>query len=342
MKRLTAAIALCLLVAACGGAGAGPTATAAVASASASAAPHVSLKINWTAVSGTSGALWVAYEAGYFKDENLDVELVNVPSSSRAVAALLANDAQFSHLDGQVTLDARLAGADLKLMFGVNNRLVFSVMTKPDIKTPDSLKGKKIGITSYGASTHTAALLALRQWNLNPDKDVTFVTLTEVPSILSALEANQIDAGVMSPPTNTRAKAAGFNELMNLAKDGPEWPSVALGATAAYLGANPTVGERVVRAYARGIQRFKSDKAYAISILKKYLKVDDQAILEDTWTQYSGYFPEVPYVLGMQNTIDTYGQSKPAVKGVKPGDVVENSYVKALDDAGFFKKLFGK
>ncbi len=341
MRRLALVMALGVLMAACGGAtGEVPRASSSSA-ASASAAPRVSLKINWTAVSGTSGALWVAYESGYFNDENLDVQLVNVPSSSRAVAALVANDAQFSHMDGQVALDAKLAGSDVKLVMGVNNRLVFSVMSKPDIKSPQELKGKTVGITSIGASTHTAALLALKQWNLSPS-DVKFVTLTEVPSIFSALQAGQVDAGVMSPPTNTRAKAAGFYELVNLAKDGPEWPSVALAATAQYLAANPTVAGRVIRAYAHGMQRFKTDKTFAIGILKKYLKVDDQAILEDTWTQYSQYFPEVPYVLGMQTTIDTYGQSKPAVKSLKPEDVIDSSYVTKLDDEGFFKKLYGK
>lgn len=345
MKGLALAFAFALTVAACNGSpGAGSPAAAspaASASSAASIAPPVSIKINWTAVSGASSGLWTAFEAGYFKEENIDAELVNIPSSSRAVAALLSKDVQFSHMDGQVIIDADLSGAALKLIYGINNKLVFSVMTKPEITKPADLKGKKLGITTIGSSTHTAGLLALRTWGMQVS-DVTLIQLTEVPNILTGLVSGQVDAGVVSPPTNTRAKAAGFKELINLATDGPEWPSVAVGATTEYLKANPTVGVRFVRAYSKGAWRFKTDKAFGISVLKKYLKLDDQAILEDTWTQYSKYLAEVPYVLGMQNTIDAVALTNDKAKALKPDDLIDSTYVKQLDDAGFYKKLYGR
>ncbi len=332
---------LATIFAACGG-GAPPSPSAAPPAGGSPTQPPVSIKINWTAVSGASSGLWTAFEAGYFKDENINADLVNIPSSSRAVAALLSKEVQFSHLDGQVTADADLGGASLKLIYGINNRLVFSVMAKPDIMKPEDLKGKKIGITTLGSSTHTAGLLALRKWGLQADKDVTFITLTEVPTILTGLTAGSIDAGVVSPPTNTRAKAAGFNELINLAKDGPEWPSVAVGTTAEYLAANPTVGVRFVRAYARGVHRYKSDKTFALTVLKKYLQLSDQAVLEDTWGQYSQYLAETPYVLGMQNTLDVIAASNARAKALKPEDLIDSRYVKQLDDEGFFKTLYAK
>jgi NitT/TauT family transport system substrate-binding protein len=343
MRKLAIALIAAVTAAACAPApsAGGPAPASAAPSASATVAPPVSIKINWTAVSGASSGLWTAFEAGYFKDENITAELVNIASSSRAVAALLSKEVQFTHLDGQVIVDANSQGAGLKLIYGINNRLVFSVMTKPEITKPADLKGKKLGITTIGSSTHTAGLLALRTWGMTVS-DVTLIQLNEVPNILTGLVAGQVDAGVVSPPTNTRAKAAGFRELINLATDGPEWPSVAVGATAEYLKANPTVGVRFVRAYARGVQRFKSDKAFAITVLQKYLKIDDQAILEDTWTQYSKYLAEVPYVLGMQNTLDVVAATNDKAKTMKPDDLIDSTYVKQLDDEGFFKKLYGR
>lgn len=342
MRTLALSLAAALLVAGCAPTPVGVGLSAAPsASVSAEVAPAVSIKINWTAVSGASSGLWTAFEAGYFREENLSAELVQIPSSSRAIAALLSKDVQFSHLDGQVTIDADIHGGGIKLIYGVNNRLVFSFMTRPEITKPADLKGKKIGVTAIGSSTHTSALLALRMWGLQPS-DVTFIQLTEVPSVLTGLVAGQIDAGVVSPPTNTRAKAAGFKELLNLATDGPEWPSIAVGATAAFLEANPTVGARFVRAYARGVQRFKSDMAFGTSVLRKYLKLDDQAVLDDTYAQYSRYLAEVPYVLGMQNTLDVVSATNDDAKKLKPEDLIEARYVKQLDDAGFFKKLYGR
>jgi NitT/TauT family transport system substrate-binding protein len=333
------------VVAACAPA---PTPTAAPPTAAATAAPAstatprpVAITFNWTAVSGASSGLWTATEAGYFKDESIDIKLVNVASSARATAVLLSKEVQFTHLDGQVLVDADLGGANLRMIYGINNRLVFSVMTKPEIKKPEDLKGKKIGITSLGSSTHTAALQALKVWGMT-DKDVSFTLLTEVPSILLGLIANQVDAGVVSPPTNTRAKAAGYTELINIAKEGPEWPSLGIGVTADYLQANPDVALRVVRAYSRGVQRFKSDKAFALKTLQKYLQVDDQAVLEDTWQQYSVYLVEVPYPAGFQNTIDFVAQTNEKAKGAKPADFVDTSIVKQFDDQGFYKKLYNK
>ncbi len=344
MDRLALVAAVAIVASACGGTAPATQASPSAAPAgSATAAPRqVSIKINYTAISGASSGLWTAFEAGYFKDENLAVELVNVASSSRAVPALLAKDVQFSHLDGQVVVDAVAAGANVKLISAINNRLVFSVMTKPDIKKPTDLVGKKIGITTIGASTHTATLLALRMWGLQPDKDVALIGLSEVPNILAALLAGQVDAGTVSPPTNTRAKAAGFNELINLGKDGPEWPSVGLGATGEYLQQNPDVAPRVIKAYARGVQRYISDKAFALKTLEKYLKLTDQAVLTDTWEQYSIYLAQTPYVLGMQATIDVVAATNAKVKDTKPEAYLDMSYVKKLDDEGYFKKLFGK
>src|SRR2546430_12718619 len=108
----------------------------------------------------------------------------------------------------------------------------------------------------------------------------------EVPNIFTALAAGQIDAGVVSPPTNSRTRKAGFVELMNLAKDGPEYVSVAIGTSRSYIKANEDVVRRVARAYSEAIYRFKSDKTAALRMIQKYLKVNEPEIQEDTSNQF--------------------------------------------------------
>ena len=90
----------------------------------------------------------------------------------------------------------------------------------------------------------------------------------EVPNIFTALAAGQIDAGVVSPPTNSRARKAGFRELMDLAKDGPEYVSVAVGTSRSYMAANEDTVRRVVRSYAEGVYVFKTNKAAAIRMIQ--------------------------------------------------------------------------
>src|SRR5207302_6652913 len=264
---LPAAVVLLLAI---GVACAGPSTTSQPATSapssvgqSAPTGPNIAVTAIWTAVSGASGPLWTAYEEGDFKQAGLDLTLTHIASTSRAVDALLANEAQFTNTDPQSMVQADVAGADLKLIVGMENRLVFSVMAQASINSPQALKGKNVGITRAGSSTYTAALQALKLWGLQPDKDVTLVPLNEVPSILAGLQANQIDAGVVSPPTSIQARDLGYKTLIDLAKDGPSYPSVGVSARVSYIQSNPEAVRRFVRGYAMGLHTFMTNKETA-------------------------------------------------------------------------------
>src|ERR687895_951430 len=207
------------------------------------------VRINWTAVTGAQSGMFMAQQEGLFKKHGLEVELIHIPSSSRGIQAILAGEIAFSFMDGANAAQANLKGANLALVAGATNRQVFSLMAKPEFKRISDLRGKKIGITRIGSSTHTSALFALGSAGLRTN-DYQLLPLVEVPNIYTALAAGQIDAGVMSPPTNARAKRSGFLELMNVAKEGPEFVSVAVGTSRSYLKANEDIVRRVVRAYA--------------------------------------------------------------------------------------------
>jgi len=163
------------------------------------------VRINWTAVTGAQSGMFMAHQEGLFKKNGVDVELIHIPSSSRGIQAILAGEISFSFMDGVNAAQANLKGANLALVAGATNRQVFSLMGKPEFKRIADLKGKKIGITRVGSSTHTSALFALASAGLRTN-DYQLLPLLEVPNIYTALAAGQIDAGVMSPPTNARAK----------------------------------------------------------------------------------------------------------------------------------------
>jgi NitT/TauT family transport system substrate-binding protein len=256
---------------------------------------------------------------------------------------LFSGEAQFCTLDGQPVIEADMKGADLRSIASITNRLVFSVMVDQSIKSAADLKGKRVGITTAGSSTDTAARQALSIMKIDPS-DVALVPLANAPNILTGMTAKQVDAGVLSPPTNTRARNAGFSELLNLAKDGPDYPSVTLGSTQKFLSANPQVGLAFVRAYSRGIHRFKTDQAFGTQVIGKYLQLNDQAVLDDTWQQFSPLFADVPYVnpQGVQNAIETVAQSTtPEAAGATPDRFIDSSFVRQLDEGGFYKQLLG-
>ena len=301
------------------------------------------IRINWTAISGTQTGIWVAYEEGILKRNGVDAELIHIASTSRAIQAMLAGEVAFSALDVQNTVEANAKGADLVLVAGITNRLTFSVMARPHVKTLADLKGKTIGITRVGSSTHTTAVIALGEAGLKPG-EYTLLSLTEVPNILMALTAGQIDAGILSPPTNTRARRAGFTEVKNLAVDGPEYASIALGSTRAYVRANEDVTRRVVRSYAEAVHLIKTNKAVALKALQKYTKVKEQDVLEDTYNQFTAYLESVPRISarGLAKVLAEAREKDPKAKPIKPEDVYDTRFLGALEGEGLFRQLWGK
>ena len=307
---------------------------------SAPASAQQKTRINWTAVTGAQSGMFMAQQEGLFKKSGLDVELIHIPSSSRGIQAILAGEIAFSFMDGNNEVQANLKGANLALVAGATNRMVFSLMARPEIKKISDLRGKKIGITRIGSSTHTSALFALGSAGFKPS-DYQILPLMEVPNIFTALAAGQIDAGVVSPPTNSRARKAGFNELMNLAKEGPEYVSVAVGTSRSYIRTNEDIVRRVVRSYAEGMQIFKTNKPAALRMIQNQLKVKEADIQEDTYNQFREYLEFPPYVSrkGMEAVIADVAETAPAAKSAKPDDFMDMRFVAELEKEGFFRKF---
>jgi ABC-type nitrate/sulfonate/bicarbonate transport system substrate-binding protein len=296
------------------------------------ASAQAPVRINWTAVTGAQSGMFMAHQEKLFKKNGLDVELIHIPSSSRGIQAILAGEIAFSFMDGSNSAQANLKGANLVLVAGATNRQVFSLMAKAEFKKIADLKGRKIGITRIGSSTHTSALYALGSAGLKP-VDYQILPLVEVPNIFTALAAGQIDAGIMSPPTNARAKKAGFVELMNIAKEGPEFVSVAVGTSRSYVKANEDIVRRVVRSYAEGVQLFKSNKAASLRMIQNQLKVKEPEIQEDTYNQFREYLEYPPYVSrkGMEAVLNDISAKNPAAKNVKAEDFLDMRFVAELD-----------
>ena len=301
------------------------------------------IRFNWGAISGVMSPIWVAQEEGLFKKHGLDLELIHIASTSRAIQSMLSGEIHYTTADALNSIQAVGAGADVVMFCEGVNRFVFSIMARPEIKRLADLKGKKIGITRIGSSTHTAVLFATNKAGLAP-ADFSLLQLGEVPNILTTLLAGQIDAGALSPPTNSRAKKAGLFELLNLGTDGPEYPSTVIASTKAHIKANPDNTRRVVRAIGEGLAIFKNNRQIGVRAIQKYSRLNDSDILEDTYVQFRDAFDAVPYVskTGIQSLIASLGEKDAKIRQLKYEDVADMRFVAELEREGFFKKLPGK
>jgi ABC-type nitrate/sulfonate/bicarbonate transport system substrate-binding protein len=165
--------------------------------------------------------------------------------------------------------------------------------------------------------------------------------LGEVPNILTTLLAGQIDAGALSPPTNSRAKKSGLYELLNLGTDGPEYPSTVIASTRAYVRTNPENTKRMVRALGEGLHLFKTNKSIGIRALQKYSRSTESDILDDTYTQFRDAFDALPYVSrsGINALIASLGEKDAKIRALKYEDVADMRFVAEVEKEGFFKKL---
>ena len=297
------------------------------------------VRLNWGAISGVMSSIWVAQEEGLFKKHGLDIELIHIASTSRAIQSMLSGEIHYTTADALNSIQAVGAGADVVMICEGINRFVFSIMARSELKRLADLKGKKIGITRIGSSTHTAVLFAVNKAGLTA-ADVSLLQLGEVPNILTTLLAGQIDAGALSPPTNSRAKKAGLFELLNLGTDGPEYPSTVIASTRAYIKANPENTRRMVRAIGEGLSIFKSNRQIGIRAIQKYSRLNDSDILDDTYVQFRDAFDAIPYVskTGIQTLIASLGEKDAKIRQLKYEDVAEMRFVAELEREGFFKR----
>ena len=296
-------------------------------------------RVAWTSFASNMSGTWVAQEEGLFRKNGLEVELVHIASTSRAIQTMLAGELAYTYMDGRNSVQAALKGADVVILAGVANRLVFSFMARPEIKSFNDLKGKKIGITRIGSSTHSVTLWVMNKVGLKPE-EYQMLQLVDVPNIFTAIVARQIEAGALSPPTNFRARKAGLTELMDLTKEGPEYVSVAIGSTRSFVKANEEMTRRFVRGYSEGVSFLKANKAAGIRAIQKYARIKDIEILDATYGEARSYIETIPYVTrkGLDTIIGELVPTEPKAKQAKFDDFVDPRFVNQLEKEGFYRR----
>ena len=298
------------------------------------------LRIAYSAISGAMSSLWVAQEAGYFKREGLDVELLYIGGGSLLIQSMLSGDVPFAYGPSVPVINASLRGSDLVLIGNTGDSLVFSIMSRPEIKQPGALKGKKVGITRLGGSTDWALDAALKQWGLERAQ-VTVIQTGGMPEGLAALSSGSLDAVVLSPPSNFRAAKAGMYELADVGQMKIIFPNTPLSTTRSFIRSQRDTALRFMRGFTQGLQRLRADKAFSTKVLSKYTKVMDSetlAQLHQTYgVRYSG--DGIPYVRaeGVEEILRrTPGKE---AREAKAGDFIDNGLLKELEQSGWFKAL---
>jgi ABC-type nitrate/sulfonate/bicarbonate transport system substrate-binding protein len=297
------------------------------------------LRIAYSAISGAMSSLWVAQEGGYFKREGLDTELLYIGGGSLLIQSMISGDVPFAYGPSVPVINASLRGADLVLIGNTGNSLVFSMMSRPEIKQPAQLKGKKVGVTRLGGSTDWALDAALKQWGLDR-RELTVIQTGGMPEGLAGLIAGALDAVVLSPPSNFRAAKSGMHELVDVGQLKIIFPNTPLSASGAFIKSNRDTALRFLRGFTQGLHRLRMDKEFSTKVLSKYTKVTDAETLgqlHQTFVRYSG--DRIPFVRG--EGVDEILKRTPGkeAREAKAESFFDNSLLKELEQNGWFKSL---
>ena len=299
------------------------------------------IKLGYAALSGTQVGAWMAKEGGYLSKYGIEAELIYIPAVA-ATQALIAGEIQLAQVTGVSTSGAILAGADVRIVASSLNRLVGSIYARPEIKTPEDLKGKKLGISRFGAVSETGSAIFLERFGLKRGTDVAIIQLGGLPEIVTAMERGAVEAGYASPPNSGRAKRLGMRELFDIDTLGIELQQTCITVTTKYLREHRPVVKSFVQAYAEGLHRFVTDRDFSIRVMKKYLRVDEKEMLNDAYAFYSPRVQKIPYptLKDIQFILDGVAEKQPQARKAAPENFVDLLLLQELDQSGFFKQLW--
>jgi len=305
--------------------------------------PLQKINVAYSSISGNVSPLWITQDKGFFRKYGLDVQAILIESGTTTAQALVAGDISFASVAGPAAIQSNLRGADVVMIAGVINTLIFQLYTERGITRPDQFKGKAVGVTRFGSATDFAMRYALDKYGIDATKEVSVLQLGNQPAQLAALEAGKVQGVMLSAPTSLRAKKMGFPMLADLQMLGLEYQHTSIATSRALIKSKPDLVRDFMRAYIEGIHYAKTHRKESIEVLAKYLRTDDKDVLDDTYESIlMTLVPEKPYptLKGVQIILRELGAKDPVARSARPEQFVDTSIVKELESSGFIDRLY--
>src|SRR5712691_8930440 len=297
------------------------------------------IRIGYPSLSFRQSNVWVAKETGLFKKYGLDVEPIFLRGGQLATQALASGDPPIVNIG--TVVQANLTGFNLVLIAAVETKYDQIVFARPGITKLEQLKGKRFGISGFGAATHYAAIVLARHLNLDPNKDLTLIPGGPDAERLAALSTGKIDATFFSSSGAPPARKMGFNELLQIADLDVEVQGNGLATSRDYIKSNRDTVKSAVKGFVEAIYFIYANKKEAQRVFAKYMRTNDPAVLEDSYEGYVKMIPKKPYptLKGIQFMLDMLAEKMPQAKNAKPEQFVDLSFLQELEKEGFLNEM---
>jgi NitT/TauT family transport system substrate-binding protein len=307
------------------------------------AAQSEKLRLTYSAVAGSQASFWIPYEAGVFRKHGLDVELLYVGGGGRAAQVVQSGEVPIGTFTGGAVVNANLAGGDLVVIASSLNVFTFAVMAKPEIRRVEDLKGKKVGISRFGSATDFGLRFAEAKWPLKRQRDFAVLQLGGVTDILTALKTGTIDAGVINAELAILARRDGFREVADIAKMGLNFPTSAIVTTRSYIKRSENTVRKFVRGYVDGVHFIKTQRAFSVQVMSRYMRNNDLALVNDLYDFYLIQNMERiprPSPEAMKTVLDQLAETDQRAATLRPEQFVDGRFFQEMEKDGFLQQLW--
>ena len=290
--------------------------------------------------------LWVARDQGFFSKYGVPAETIFIRQAPTLVAALTSGDIQIGYTGGTAVLGAAASGSDLKILAAFTNRVTYDVVARKSIKSPEDLRGKIFGVQSIGGTVWMGAILALEHFGLDPVRDkISLIAAGDQSVLAQALMTGTIDVTVLDGVMSRTLQQNGYPILAELGKLNIPISSVGIVAKGSLIEKNPQMIENLLKALIES-EAFifgPSNKTMVLAALKRYLRINDQEAEEGYKDVITG-IDRKPHanLAGLRNVQRLMKLRNPSVEKVKAEDLVDDRFMKKLDQSGFIDEMYAK
>jgi len=309
-----------------------------------SAQAQEKIRVSQGSISLQSGLMHIGKDRGLFAKYGLVTETIYIPGGSTNIQVLISGNLDLSQLSGAPGVAANLEGADIVYFAGLLDKLNYQLITRPEIKNVEQLKGKKFGVSRYGSSADFGMRAMLKRVGVDPVKDATILQIGDEPARIAAIKSGNIDGTVANAPFGIEAERLKLNVIADSVKMDIPFFNTGLLGSKRFLDKQETKVMNFLRAYLEAIKILKTERDYSIKALAQFTRVQNLKAVQEGYDYFVRQLEPVPYpsVVAMQAVVDQIAESNPKAKNVDAKNYVSDRYLRRLEEEGFVKKIWGK
>ena len=285
---------------------------------------------------------WFAEEARLYPKYDLDFQLVYIASSGIVTAAMSGGSGSVAIVGGEGPIRAYLAGnTDFVFIGSVKNVLTHSIMGKPDIKRPEDLKGKRIGVGRIGGNSHYFTQYGMRQKGLDPLKDANLIQTGGAPETFLALATGAVDAASLTTPQDTRAAFQGFNYVIDGREIKPAYVATGFVTLRSVITKRPKVISQFMHMMAESYKIMVTDRDLAFRLMARKIGLTDRRVFDAAYTaELKVLEPRLDIKpIAIQATLDEIAKTDPRAKQVTAQQLIDRRFLEEMEKDGTFDRL---